>query len=146
MRIAVAKVSEPARRGHALFKAYETPLALSTAEHRQAALAIAEAIKANKGIAPFNPRRRMRAIRAAADCSTAVNRAPRIVLPPRRDADDTGANSQHEQQEPHSLLLEWPPSYKCLFFVFYSMLTREMRRAGIAANVAKLPELLRDQK
>ena len=36
------------------------------------------------------------AIRATAAHSTAVNRAPRIVL----IADNTDANSQHEQQEP----------------------------------------------
>jgi len=47
------------------------------------------------------------AIRAAADCSTAVNRAPRIVLGlgACSNADDTDANSQHQQQEPHNRLL-----------------------------------------
>ena len=60
------------------------------------------------------------AIRAAAAHSTAVNRAPRIVLSFRAcsNADNTDANSQHEQQEPHSRLLGWPLSYKCPLFVF----------------------------
>lgn len=76
LRIEVAKASEPARGGHALFKGCET------------------------------------AIRAAADRSTAVNRAPRIVLSLGMisKADDTEANSKHEQQEPHSSLLGWPLS------------------------------------
>jgi hypothetical protein len=73
LSIAIAKASEPARRGHALFKGYET------------------------------------AIRAA-DRSHAVNRAPWIVLGfgACSNADDTDANSQHEQQEPHSRLLGGP--------------------------------------
>jgi hypothetical protein len=55
------------------------------------------------------------AIGAAASSSLAVNRAPRIVLGlgTCSSADDTDANSQHEQQEPHCRLLEWPLSYKC---------------------------------
>jgi hypothetical protein len=46
------------------------------------------------------------AIRAAAGRSLAVDRAPRIVLclGTISKADDTEANSQHEQQEPHSSL------------------------------------------
>ena len=44
----------------------------------------------------------------------------------RSNADETDANSQYEQQEPHSGLLGWPSAIN-----------------GIAANFAKLPELLR---
>ena len=81
------------------------------------------------------------AIRAAAAHSTAVNRAPRIVLSFRAcsNADNTDANSQHEQQEPHSRLLGWPLSFKCLSFVFIPGLRDNARL--IAANVAKLPGL-----
>src|SRR5215469_2615940 len=41
----------------------------------------------------------------------AVNRAPRIILGLGAcfRTDHTDANSQHEQQEPHSRLLEWSP-------------------------------------
>jgi hypothetical protein len=42
------------------------------------------------------------------------------------NANDTDANSQHEQQEPHGRLLGWSPAIN-----------------GIAANFAKLPELVR---
>jgi len=60
------------------------------------------------------------AIRAAA--AAAVVRTPRIVLGfgACSNADDTDANSQHEQQEqePHSRLLGWPLSYKCLLSRF----------------------------
>jgi len=50
------------------------------------------------------------AISPAPDRSSAVNRAPRIVLglSARSNADYTDANSQKEQQEPHSRLLKWP--------------------------------------
>ena len=83
------------------------------------------------------------AIRATAAHSTAVNRAPRIVLSFRAcsNADNTDANSQHEQQEPHSRLLGWPLSYKCLSFVFIPGLRDNARL--IAANAAKLTELVR---
>ena len=57
------------------------------------------------------------AIRAAL---ATVVRTPRIVLGlgACSNADDADANSQHEQQEPHSRLLGWPLSYKCPLFVF----------------------------
>jgi NADH:ubiquinone oxidoreductase subunit E len=87
------------------------------------------------------------AIRATASRSTiAVNCTPRIVLclGACSNADDTDANSQHEQREPHSRLLEWPPSYKCLFFVFlFHAHQRDEARAGLSASVAKLTELVR---
>ena len=81
------------------------------------------------------------AIRAAA--RIAVIRAPRIVLgfSACSNADDRDTNSQHEQQEPHSRLLGWPLSYKCLSFVFIPGLRDNARL--IAANAAKLTELVR---
>ena len=59
------------------------------------------------------------AIRSAARL-TAVKRAPRIVLGLGgcSNAHDTDTNSQHKQQEPHSRLLGWPLSYKCLLSRF----------------------------
>jgi hypothetical protein len=68
------------------------------------------------------------AICTAAAMPITVVRAPRIVLSlgMRSNADETDANSQYEQQEPHSGLLGWPSAIN-----------------GIAANFAKLPELLR---
>ena len=74
---------------------------------------------------------------ASADSPAAVNRAPRIVLGfgACSNADDTDANSQHEQQQPHSRLLGWPLSHKCLLLVFYSMLTKdEARRIAATAS------------
>jgi hypothetical protein len=60
------------------------------------------------------------AICTAAAMPTTIIRAPRIVLSFRAcsNADNTDANSQHEQQESHSRLLGWPLSYKCPLFVF----------------------------
>src|SRR5262249_432644 len=60
------------------------------------------------------------AIRSAAGRSLAVKCAPRIVLGfgTCSNADDTDANSQHEQQEPHSRLLGWPLSYTSLLSRF----------------------------
>jgi hypothetical protein len=57
------------------------------------------------------------------------------------NADDTDANSQHEQQEPHSRLLGWPLSYKCPLsrFIPYPC---AMRRGGLRLTSPKLPELL----
>src|SRR5262249_41367748 len=67
----------------------------------------------------------------AAIIETAVNCAPRIVLGlgACSDADDTDANSQHEQQEPHTRLLGWPLSYKRLLSRFIPY-PRAMKRAG----------------
>src|SRR5215469_16070562 len=72
------------------------------------------------------------AIRSAAGRSLAVKRAPRIVLGfgTCSNADDTDANSQHEQQEPHSRLLGWPLSYKCLLSRFIPY-PRAMRQGGL---------------
>jgi hypothetical protein len=71
------------------------------------------------------------AIRASADSPAAVNRAPRIVLGfgACSNADDRDANSQHEQQQPHSRLLGWPLSHKCLLSCFIPCSAR-MRRGG----------------
>ena len=76
---------------------------------------------------------------AATVPATTIIGAPRIVLGlgACSNTDDTDANSQHEQQEPHSGLLGWPLSYKRLPLVFYSMLTRD-EAFRIAANIAKL--------
>jgi hypothetical protein len=74
---------------------------------------------------------------------TTVNRTPGIVLGfgACSNADDTDANSQHEQQEPHSRLLGWPLSYKCPLsrFIPYPC---AMRRGGLRLTSPKLPELL----
>src|SRR6516165_7718006 len=63
---------------------------------------------------------RKAAVRPAATSSAVIVRAPRIILSlgARSNADDTDANSQHEQQEPHSRLVGWPLSYKCLLSRF----------------------------
>ena len=71
------------------------------------------------------------AIRAAAAHSTAVNRAPRIVLSFRAcsKADNTDANSQDEQQEPHSRLLGLPQAINVYSrSLFHAQ--RKMRREG----------------
>jgi hypothetical protein len=63
---------------------------------------------------------RKAAVCPAATPSAVIVRAPRIVLSlgGRSNADDTDANSEHEQQEPHSSLVGWPLSYKCLLSRF----------------------------
>jgi hypothetical protein len=126
-------------------------------------------------IAPLNPRRRMRsrrrlvlcirltitaeasrgfhallkgretAIRPAARCSLAVNRAPRIILclGACSNADDGEANSrQEEEQELHGRLpiLGFSPSINAYSSSLFQAHAR-VRRGRIAANIAKLPEL-----
>jgi hypothetical protein len=105
LRVAVAKASEPARRGHALFKGYET------------------------------------AIRAATGPSSAVNRAPRIVLglSACSKANDIDANSEHEQQEPHGSLPLLGFSLginACHFYLFQARAMRRGGHRGEAAGVA----------
>ena len=80
------------------------------------------------------------AIRAAAIPATVV-RAPRIILclGACSNADDADANSQHEQQEPHSRLLV-PPNINAYLSALFPA---PIKRDGFAASVAKLPELPR---
>src|SRR5215467_13662718 len=80
---------------------------------------------------------------AATVSTTAIIGAPRIVLGVGAcsNTDDTDADSQHEQQEPHSHLLGWPLKHKRLPLVLYSVLKRDKARR-IAANYRQLPEVI----
>jgi hypothetical protein len=122
------------------------------------------------GIAPLNPSRRVRAGRRliciisnaetadTPDSSQALLKSdeatidgtiwsPRIFRTPGivlglgaiLNAKDTDASCNHEQQEPHRRLL----MRRNIYMLCCKPLCNEAR--GIAANVAKLPELLRTQ-
>ena len=71
--------------------------------------------------------------------AVAILRAPWIILGfgAISKANDSGANSQREQQEPHDSLMASPRvAFSCKFrlFTFYSMLTRDQARR-IASNI-----------
>ena len=78
------------------------------------------------------------AIRAAL---ATVVRTPRIVLGlgACSNADDADANSQHEQQEPHSRLLV-PPNINAYLSALFPA---PIKRDGSQPTWAKLPELVR---
>ena len=78
------------------------------------------------------------AIRAAL---ATVVRAPRIILclGACSNADDADANSQHEQQEPHSRLLV-PPNINAYLSALFPA---PIKRDGSQPTWAKLPELVR---
>ena len=74
--------------------------------------------------------------------AVAILRAPWIILGfgAISKANDSDANSQREQQEPHGSLMASSSvalSYKFPLFTFYSMLTRDQARRT-ASNIAKL--------